>query len=152
MQKMCCIPKLDEEYITRMEDVLDVYERGYNEAFPVICIDEKPVVLPDENRKPLPMTDGQRKRVDYEYIRKGTANVFCGVEPKVGVYINTVTPNRSGAEFSKFLEKIAAQLHFTFTAMSGVTTQILKAILRQTRIPNLIVFISAEKRPRRSPF
>ena len=108
-QKMWCIPKLDDEYITRMEDVLDVYEKGYNAAFPVICIDEKPLVLHDESRKPLPMTDGQPKRVDYEYIRKGTANVFCGVEPKVGAYINTVTPNRSGAEFSKFLHEIAAR-------------------------------------------
>ena len=64
-QKMWCIPKLDEEYIRCMEDVLDVYEKGYNQAFPVVCIDEKPVVLHDEQRKALPMREAQPKRVDY---------------------------------------------------------------------------------------
>jgi len=106
-QKMWCIPKLDEEYIERMEDVLDVYERSYNQAFPVVCVDEKPIVLHADSREPLPMTDGQPKRVDYEYVRRGTANVFCGVEPKIGAYINTVTSNRSGAEFAKFLQEVA---------------------------------------------
>lgn len=108
LQKMWCIPKLDDEYIARMEDVLDVYEMPYDKAFPVVCIDEKPVVLHDERREPVPMTDGQPKRVDYEYVRNGSVNVFCGVEPKIGTYINTVTPTRSGAEFSRFLEEIAA--------------------------------------------
>jgi transposase len=44
-EKMWCIGDIDEEYIRRMEDVLDVYQRPYNEAFPVVCIDEKPVAL-----------------------------------------------------------------------------------------------------------
>lgn len=107
LQRMWCIPKLNEEYITRMEDVLDVYEKSANPAFPVVCIDEKPVVLHDETRLPFPMTGGETKRVDYEYKRCGTANVFCAVEPKVGIYFNKVTPNRSGAEFAKFLEETA---------------------------------------------
>lgn len=108
-QKMWCVPKLDDEYIARMEDVLDVYERAYNPRVPVVCIDEKPVVLHADCRTAIPMTDSQPKRVDYEYTRKGTANVFCGVEPKRGVYINTVTPNRSGAEFAKFIEEVVAR-------------------------------------------
>lgn len=107
LQKMWCVPKLDEEYIARMEDVLDTYEKAPNPAFPVICLDEKPIVLHSETRASIPMTDGQPKRVDYEYKRCGTANVFCAVEPKVGAYINSVTPNRSGAEFAKFLEEIS---------------------------------------------
>ncbi len=108
-EKMWCIPKLTEEYIARMEDVLDVYERAYNKAFPVVCIDEKPIVLHGEVREPIPMIDGQPQRKDYEYKRKGTANIFCGVEPKIGKYINSVTTNRSGAEFTKFLQQISAQ-------------------------------------------
>jgi hypothetical protein len=46
---------------------------------------------------------GEIKKVDYEYKRNGTANVFCAVEPKLGVYYNTVTKNRTGREFGKFL-------------------------------------------------
>lgn len=109
LQKMWCIPKLNEEYIDRMEDVLNMYEKAHNEDFPVVCIDEKPVVLHEDKRPPLPMTDGQPRRVDYEYKRNGTANVFCAVEPKVGTYINTVTSNRSHGEFAKFLEQISNQ-------------------------------------------
>jgi transposase len=107
LQKMWCIPKLDEEYIARMEDVLDVYEKVHNPAFPVVCIDEKPVVLHDHTRPPIAMTKGVPKRNDYEYRRCGTANVFCAVEPKGGSYFNTVTPNRSSGEFAKFIEEIS---------------------------------------------
>lgn len=108
-QKMWCIPKLDEEYITRMEDVLDVYEKSYNKDFPVVCIDEKPFMLHGETRAPIAMTDAHSKRVDYEYVRNGSVNIFCGVEPKIGTYINTVTPNRSGCEFAKFLDEVSAR-------------------------------------------
>ena len=44
-ERMWCIGKLDEEYIRKMEDVLDVYARFYNERKPVVCVDEKPVAL-----------------------------------------------------------------------------------------------------------
>lgn len=37
---MWCIGKLDAEYVQRMEDVLDVYERPYDERRPVVCVDE----------------------------------------------------------------------------------------------------------------
>ena len=109
LEKMWCVPKLDEEYIARMEDVLDVYERAHDSAFPVVCLDEKPVVLHDETRPSIPMVDGQPKRVDYEYKRCGTANIFCAVEPKRGKYINSVTQNRSSEEFAKFLQGISLQ-------------------------------------------
>ena len=108
-QRMWCIPKLDEDYITQMEDVLDTYEKAYNRLFPVVCVDEKPFILHGEKRPPIPMKDGQPKRCDYEYIRKGSVNVFCGVEPKIGAYINTVTKHRSGPDFARFLESVEAR-------------------------------------------
>ena len=107
-QKMWCVPSLNEEYITRMEAVLDLYELPHNPEVPVVCIDEKPVVLHADSRASIPMTEGKPKRVDYEYIRNGTTNVFCGVEPKAGVYFNKVTPSRSAFEFAQFLSEIAA--------------------------------------------
>ena len=66
-------------------------------------------LLDGERREALPMIEGQPKRVDYEYVRNGSANVFCAVEPKIGRYINSVTPTRSGAEFSNFLQEVASQ-------------------------------------------
>src|SRR5450631_1679025 len=44
---------------------------------------------------------------DSEYKRKGTANVFCAVEPRAGRHFTFPTPRRSAAEFAKVLATIA---------------------------------------------
>ena len=100
---MWCVAELDEEYIRRMEDVLKLYEEPLSEEEPVVCIDEKPVVLHQDIRAPLPARPGKLARRDYEYKRCGTANVFCGVEPKAGRHLLKPTPRRSAAEFADYL-------------------------------------------------
>jgi transposase len=88
-EKMWCIGELDEEYIRKMEDVLDVYARPYNERRPVVCMDEKPVPLIEDTRdRILPEKAGDILKKDYEYDRNGCVNVFCAVEPKAGVYVS----------------------------------------------------------------
>ena len=42
---MWCVAELDEEYVRRMEDILAVYEKPLSEQEPVVCVEEKPVVL-----------------------------------------------------------------------------------------------------------
>ena len=106
---MWCVAKLDEEYIRRMEEVLALYEKPFSEEEPVVCIDEKPVVLHRDIRAPLPARPGQLARRDYEYRRSGTANVFCGVEPKAGRHFPKPTPNRSAAQFADYLVEIVAR-------------------------------------------
>jgi hypothetical protein len=71
-------------------------------------VDEKPVVLHKDTRPVTPMQPGQVARIDYEYKRCGTANVFCGIEPKAGVHFTKVTPTRSSPEFADFILEIAA--------------------------------------------
>jgi len=82
---MWCIAELNEEYIARMEDVLAIYEKPLSDKGPVVCVDEKPVVLHADVRPPRPMRPGRILQRDSEYQRRGTANVFCGVEPKAGL-------------------------------------------------------------------
>jgi hypothetical protein len=106
---MWCVAKLDEEYIRRMEDVLALYEKPLSEEEPVVCIDEKPVVLHQDTRAPLSVRPGRVARRDYEYKRCGTANVFCGVEPKAGRHLLKPTPNRSAAEFADYLVEMVAR-------------------------------------------
>lgn len=106
-EKMWCIEEITEEYIERMEDVLEVYERPYDPLRPVVCVDEKPVQLLGDVRDPIPAIPGEVTKFDYEYSRNGTANVFCAVEPKLGVYFNKVTECRDGLEFASFLCDIA---------------------------------------------
>jgi hypothetical protein len=105
---MWCVAELDEEYIARMEEVLELYERPLCERAPVVCIDEKPVVLHADTRFPIAMKPGRVGRRDYEYRRCGTANVFCGIEPKAGRHFTKVTPTRGSAEFADYLLDIAA--------------------------------------------
>ena len=70
---MWCVAELDEEYIRRMEDVLKLYEKPLSEEEPVVCIDEKPVVLHADIRPPLPPRPGHLARRDYEYPPRRTA-------------------------------------------------------------------------------
>jgi hypothetical protein len=91
-----------------MEDVLALYERPLSEREPVVCVDEKPVVLHADVRPPRPMRPGRIARCDSEYKRQGTADVFCGVQPKAGKHFTKATPNRSSPEFADYLVEIAA--------------------------------------------
>ena len=104
---MWCVAELDEEYIRRMEDILAVYEKPLSQREPVVCVDEKPVVLHQEVRPAQAMRPGQAARRDGEYQRCGTANVFCGVQPKAGRYFPKVTAHRSAPEFADYLLDIA---------------------------------------------
>ena len=108
LEKMWCVAKLDQEYIDRMEKVLDVYERPYDENRPVVCMDEKPVALFSDSRpRQEAEKPGDVRKVDYEYKRDGSVNVFCAVEPKKGVYLNSVTERRCGPDFADFIKKIS---------------------------------------------
>jgi hypothetical protein len=69
-------PEADGEFVAHMEEVLETYEKPYNPAVPVICMDEQPVQLLKETRVPIPATGKHAKRVDYEYERAGTATIF----------------------------------------------------------------------------
>lgn len=106
---MWCVAKLDEEYIQRMEDVLALYEGPFSEQEPVVCIDEKPVVLHRDIRAPQPARPGRLARSDYERKRCGTANLFCRVEPKAGRHFPKATPTRSAAEFAGYLVEVVAR-------------------------------------------
>jgi DDE superfamily endonuclease len=77
-------PEADGEFVAHMEEVLETYARPYDPARPVLCMDEQPVQLLKETRVPIPATGRHPKRVDYEYERAGTANIFLFAEPLAG--------------------------------------------------------------------
>jgi len=83
-----------------MEDILDVYERPFNPDAPVVCMDEQPVQLVKETRKPYPVKPGAPRRVDYEYERAGTASVFMFVEPLVGWREAHIRERRTAVDFA----------------------------------------------------
>jgi hypothetical protein len=77
-------PEADAEFAAGMEEVLDTYAAAYDPACPVLCMDEQPVQLLKETRAPIPATKDHGRRVDYEYERAGTANIFMFTEPLAG--------------------------------------------------------------------
>ncbi|MGQ0543963.1 MAG: hypothetical protein ACT4P3_01340 [Betaproteobacteria bacterium] len=77
-----------------MYDLLELYARPYRAQEPVICIDEKSKQLIGDSRAPLPMKPAAPAKYDYEYIRKGTCDVFVAVEPKAGRRVATHRPGR----------------------------------------------------------
>src|ERR1051325_2463812 len=104
---MWVVAELDDDYITKMEDVLEIYERPYDPQQPVVCLDEKPITLHADVRPGSPAVPGREARQDNEYKRCGTANVFCAVEPKAGRHFTSPTPDRSGFEFAQVAVHLA---------------------------------------------
>ena len=94
-------PQANADFVCAMEDVLEVYTRPYDPAHPVVCLDELSKQLVAETRIPLPAEPGQPERVDYEYERCGTANVFLSCEPLAGRRHVTVTEQRTTVDFAQ---------------------------------------------------
>ena len=89
-----------------MEAVLEVYQSSYNPAFPVVCIDESTKQLVIETVMPIPAQSGQPERVDYEYERNGTANLFMVCEPMVGWRRVEVTEQRTAVDYAHLLQAL----------------------------------------------
>ncbi|MBB3397558.1 IS630 family transposase [Rhizobium sp. BK060] len=98
---MWCIPKIDAEYVARMEDVLDLYAEASDPARPVVCFDESPTQLVGEVRQPIPPAEpGRPERYDYEYKRNGTANLFVFLDAHRSWRKVKVTERRTADDFA----------------------------------------------------
>jgi len=104
---MWCVPKLDDEYIERMEDVLNTLALPATAAAPVVALDERPVQLLGSERAGRPCSPGKIARQDYEYVRNGVANTYCIVAPHEGRHLSHATQNRKAPHFVRALARIA---------------------------------------------
>jgi hypothetical protein len=102
-----CIPAAGADFVAAMEDVLDLYAQPYDPQRPVVCLDEKPVVLHAQARPRLPARPGQVERRDYEYVRQGTAAVFVVVEPQGGWRHYAPGPRRTAHDYAAQLRYLA---------------------------------------------
>jgi hypothetical protein len=90
-----------------MEDVLEVYHRPYDADRPQVCIDETSKQLLEHTRTPLPAKPGAVARVDDEYKRCGTANIFAAVEPLTGWCAVQATDRRTNIDTAHFLRRLS---------------------------------------------
>jgi transposase len=105
-KKMWCIPKVDAEFVARMEDVLELYAEEPDERRPVVCFDETPRQLIGESRVPVAAKPGKPARVDYEYVRNGTANVFMFVDAHRPWRHAKVTDHRTSRDFAECMRDL----------------------------------------------
>jgi hypothetical protein len=96
-----------------MEEILDLYEEPYDPNRPVVCFDERPCQLLADVRDPLAMEPAgqpKKKRVDFEYERRGMANVLLAFEPLKGRREMKVTEHRRKLEFADMMRYLADDL------------------------------------------
>lgn len=105
-QTMWCIPKVDAEYVARMEDILDLYEEPPDPKRPVVNFDETPIQLIGETRVPIPAKEGKPRRIDYEYKRNGTANLFVTIDRHAGTRKVNVTDHRTKIDFAHQMKEL----------------------------------------------
>src|ERR1041385_4413151 len=128
---MWCIPKVDAEFVARMEDVLALYTEPPDERRPVVCFDETPRQLIGEERVPVRAEPGQRRRFDYEYVRNGTANVFMFVDVNRPWRHAKVTDQRTCVDFAKCMQELV-DVHYT------VGSQLLWTLPSQNHSPRFL--------------
>ena len=73
----------------------------YDPRYPTVCFDEKLVTLHADVHPPQPPAPGQVERIDYEYERLGTANLFFMVEPLAGWRHVEMTERRTKREYAE---------------------------------------------------
>ena len=107
---MWCIPKVDGEYVARMEDVLDLYAEAPDPTRPVVCFDESPVQLIGEVRQPIPAEPGQLERYDYEYRRNGTVNLFVFIDVHRPWRKVKVTERRTAEDYAECMRELTMSI------------------------------------------
>jgi hypothetical protein len=108
-KKMWCVPKINSEYVARMKDALDHYAAPADPEHPLVCFDESPSSLIGEVATPGPPTpatptaaarEGTPARIDYEYKRNGSVNLFVLYDPHCGWRHVDVTDQQTSRNFA----------------------------------------------------
>jgi hypothetical protein len=71
-----------------------------------VCVDEKSKQLLASLRPSIPVKPAQTTKVDYEYERQGTRNLFVAVEPLAGWRQVQVTLQRKTNDFVEFIRQL----------------------------------------------
>ncbi len=117
MKRFCIPPEKSAAFVCAMEDVIDVYQRPYDPERPQVCLDETSKQLVGHARTAIAAAPGVRERVDDEYTREGTANIFAAIEPITGKSFVEVTERRTARDMAHFLRRLSDEAHPTATTI-----------------------------------
>lgn len=90
---------------------MDLYEEEYDEKYPVVCFDERPFQMLGDVREPLSVKAGRTRRIDYEYKREGTTNLFVFLQPLKGWRHVKITDRRTKKDFAACMKDLVDE-HF----------------------------------------
>jgi DDE superfamily endonuclease len=102
----CIPPRHSAAFVCAMENVLEVYQRPYDPKNPVVCMDETSKQLVRETRVPIPAEPGRVTCYDYEYERRGVANVFMFCEPLGGWRRASITDRRTKLDWAQQIKDL----------------------------------------------
>ena len=89
-----------------MEDVLDTYQRSYDENEVLVCMDETSKQLVKETRAPRSAAPGKVAEYDYEYERNGVSNLFMLFAPLDGWRRVEVKERRTKADWAHVIQRL----------------------------------------------
>jgi hypothetical protein len=107
VKRFCIPPQKNGAFVQAMEDVLEVYHRPWDPVRPQVCLDETSKQLLAHTRVPIAARPGKLARVDDEYKRCGTANIFAAVEPLTDWCLVEATEHRTNIDMAHFLRRIS---------------------------------------------
>lgn len=94
-----------------MEEVLELYEEPVDPRRPVVCLDEKGKELRQTPRGELAMAPGEAKRVDYEYKRQGSCNLFVAYQVQSGYRQVWVSARRQAEDIAPVFKALVDELY-----------------------------------------
>lgn len=94
-----------------MQVILALYDKPIDPLQPLVCFDEQSVQLLGNQRPERLVRPGKAQRRDYEYIRRGTSNLFIFVTPKLGLRTVLITQHRTKNDFAKSMRYLVDVIH-----------------------------------------
>jgi hypothetical protein len=95
-----------------METILDLYSSPCPENTARICFDERPCQLLEDVYVPLPVQAGKIKKIDNEYVRKGTCCLLLAYDIDTGKRYTMVSDTRTKKDYANFMDCIVKD-HFS---------------------------------------
>jgi hypothetical protein len=111
VKRFCIPPEHSGAFVQAMEDVLELYHLPYDPRRPLVCFDETSKQLVGHVRAPIAPRRGVPARVDDEYLRCGTANIFLATEPLAGVVLIEATERRAAVDCAAFLRYLSDDVY-----------------------------------------
>ena len=89
-----------------MEDVLDTYQRLYDDNEVLVCMDETSKQQVKETRTPQPASPGTPSAYDYEYERNGVSSLFMLFAPLDGWRRVEVRERRTKVDWAQVIKRL----------------------------------------------